>query len=255
MSVMDATNVPENETPEVEESGLPSEKEENEKSPWERAREDGLLPEDFKEDPYELAKSWKEAQKFVDKANAERAELGKEEQRAQQEAERQKLLMDEIIPEFKANNNKLTDEIKQKALDAGFDEKDIELAYYKFNETATRAYSIVGGEDTYRQMMEEMAPRMSDDQRAAFDQAFQQGLSEYAIKGLYAEWKGSSQESGGRLEGRVSGTTGVKPYANQGEMLADLNYLRTRGKNDIAARKKYEARKAVTPDEVIFNRR
>ena len=266
MAVMDANTV--GETPEVveggqfpedggqvEESGLPSDGGGEEKSPWERAKEDGYLPEDYKEDPYELAKSWKNGQDFVTEAKKESGKIGQEKAAAEAEVNKARIVREELIPEFIESGKKLTPELTAKAKELGYSEADVELAYYKFNENANKAYAVVGSEAEYSQMMSEMAPKMSDSQRASFDAAFDQGISEYAIKGLMAEWKGGEvAPSGKRIEGKVGNSGGVKPYANQGEMLNDLAYLKSRGKNDLAARKKYEARKAVTSDKVLFAR-
>ena len=235
-------------------SGLPSDNEPETQTPWERAKADGFLPDDFKEDPYELAKSWKNAQNFVSDAQADKAKAGKAAEKQQALEATQTEIMS-MVPEFMANDMQLTPEMETKATDLGIDIRDLKLGAIDFRDKINLAYSVVGGKEEYTQMISDMGPVMTEDQRRSFDSDLGGSASEWAIKGLHAEWKAKNGgKPAGRIEGRVGGTTGAKPYESQGEILKDLGYLRGRGKNDQAAWAQHEKRKAVTPDAVIYGR-
>ena len=266
MAAMNAENVPAVEAPEggqapveggqaPEGGGLPSEGS-AEKSPWDRAVEDGYLPADTARDPYELAKSASNAQKFVNEANAEKAKLGK----ANQEAATKVATAEEIVsmvPEFMKNDMQLTPEMETRATELGIDIRDLKLSAIEMRDNVNAAYNVVGGEAEYSAMMTEMSELMTDQEKKAFNADMGGTASKYAIAGLHAEWKsrqGGNEAPSGRVEGKVGNSSSVKPYADQGEMLRDLSYLKTRGQNDKAARAKYESRKAVTSDNVIFGR-
>lgn len=235
-----------------EPSGLPSDNAGDQKSPWERAREEGLLPDDFKEDPYELAKSWKNAQEFVAEANKEKGKFTAEQNKAAENALVQEQIL-EMVPEFMKNGMQLSEEMETKATELNIDIRDLKLGAMEMKENITNMYNVVGGEETYGQMMTDMAEHMSDSQKKAFNASIGSSVSEYAIKGLYAEWQGTQGgKPNGRLEGSVKNNSSVKPYGTKQEMMADLRYLKTKGKTDRAARAKYEARKGVTPDAVVM---
>jgi len=245
---------PEGGTP-PEGGGLPSEQGNQEMSPWERAKAEGLLPEDFKEDAYELAKSWKSGQEFVQEANAEKARAGQEAKKIEQQ-ENITAEVNKMLPDFLANGMELTPEMEEKATELGVDIRDLKLGAIELRDKITAAHNIVGGQETYDSMIADMREVMSEAQQAEFDKAVTGGMSEWAIKGLYAEWKrgGQTPEGKGRIEGRVKGGSNAKPYENQHELLADLSYLRTKGKNDKAAWAQHEKRKAATPDNIVYGR-
>lgn len=244
-------------TPPVEGSGLPSDNPVDQATPWERARAEGFLPDDFKEDPYELAKSWSKAQEFVKEANAEKGRTTNA-ANAASAAEATASEIIDMVPEFMRNGMELTPEMETKATELNIDVRDLKLGALELRDNMNKAYDLVGGETTYSEMMTDMSANMSDSQKKAFNKDLGGDASEYAIKGLHAEWIASKGVPDAvptrRIEGKVNNTPGIKPYANQGEMLKDLNYLKTAGKNDKAARSQYEARKQVTPDSVIFRR-
>jgi len=255
---MDATTVveeqPTGEVAEVEApTGLPSDNVEDAKTPWERAVEDGYLKADSKQDPYELAKELANANKYVQEANAEKAKAGKAAQQQEtQEATQAEILS--MVPEFMENDMQLTPEMETRATELGIDIRDLKLGAIDFRDKINTAYSVVGGKENYTQMMADMAPTMSEEQRKSFDADLGGNASEWAIKGLYAEWKAKNGTPAGRIEGRVGGSSSAKPYESQGELLKDLTYLRTAGKGDMAARALHEKRKAATPDAVVYGR-
>lgn len=239
--------------------GLPSANEGAEVSPWERARAEGYLPDDFKEDPYELAKSYANAQKYVEETNKEKARMGTEAKKQEQAQATQAEIMS-MVPDFVANGMNLTEEMIAKATELGIDERDLKLGAFEYKENAQKAFSVVGGEEEYGAMMTFMDSHMSEEQKKAFNNDFGSAASEYAIKGLHAEYKslagGDGKAPKPRLEGKVKGQdAGAKPYSSQGEMLKDLNYLKTKGRTDKAARQLYETRKSITPDEILFGKK
>ena len=270
MAVMDATKIeqgqndggqpegqPSTEVETPEQGNLPSDEIEKEVSPWDRAKADGYLPEDYKEDPYELAKSLKNAQGFVNEANADKAKRGKaEHDRETQEATQAEILS--MVPEFMRNGMELTEEMETKAKELNIDIRDLKLGAIDMRDNITASYAIVGGEEEYAAMMKDMGETMSDDEKRMFNADLGGKASKYAIAGLHAAWKEKTgvqaPQQNGRVEGKVSSRSGVKPYADQHEMLRDLTYLKTKGKTDLAARKKYEARKAVTDDKIVYGR-
>jgi len=240
-------------------TGLPSDNPSDQATPWERAKQDGFLPDDFKEDPYELAKSWKNAQEFVKEANAEKGRnTNAANAAAAAEATGAEILS--MVPEFMRNGMELTAEMETKAKKLNIDIRDLKLGAIELRDNMTKAYGLVGGEATYAEMMTDMSPHMSDAQKKAFNTDLGGEASEYAIKGLHAEWQASKIDPNAapgtkRIEGRVNNQSSVKPYGSQAEMLKDAGYLRSpSGKTDKAARAQYEARKAVTPDSVVFRR-
>ena len=237
-------------------SNLPSAQEEASVSPWERARKDGFLPDDFKEDPYELAKSWKHAQDYVKDTNLEKRQAGTAEAE-QAKIAKQTDAVNEFAPEFIKNGYKITDEMLEKAKEVGIDERDLKIKAYELKDTTEAAYSIVGGQETYAEMMRDMGEIMTDDQKRAFNAELGGGVSEYAIRGLKSAWeatKTGQNVPGKRIEGKPAATGGVKGYGSQAEMMKDLSYLKTRGKNDKSARMAYEQRMANTPDQIVFGR-
>ena len=260
MAVMDAAQLAAEQaeaTPQEAEApagtGLPSDNEPEAQTPWERAKEDGYLPADAKEDPYELAKSLKNAQKFVEEANAEKGKAGREAEKQQALEATQTEIMS-MVPEFMANDMQLTPEMETRATDMGIDIRDLKLGAIDFRDRINAAYNVAGGKEEYTQMMADMAPIMTEEQRKSFDSEIGGTAGEWAIKGLHAEWKAKSGKPTGRIEGRVAGSSSAKPYGTQGELLKDLTYLRTAGKGDRAAWAQHEKRKAATPDAVIYGR-
>ena len=206
-------------------SGLPSDQANENMSPWERAKADGYLPSDYKEDPYELAKSWKNGQDFVVEANKEKGRAGVEAKKAESVADQEAAIRG-FSPELINNNFELSQEMIDK------------------------------GKEQYNEMIAGMSEHMSDDQKKSFNKDLDSGMSEYAVRGLKGAW--DAMQSGDtpvkRIEGKQTTNTGVKGYGSQAEMMKDLRYLKTQGKNDIAARTQYENRMRETSDAIAYGR-
>jgi len=237
-------------------SGLPSENN-DELTPWERARQDGYLPDDAKEDIYELAKSWKHSQDFAKEARSEKDRLLNETKKVENQKETINQIS-EFIPEFVANGMELTEEMLEKSKELNISEAELKLGAYEYRDRINNIYSLVGGQEEYQQMMTEMSEHMTDEEKRQFNRDIDSSSSKYAVMGLHAEWKSRSNNSGqpqGRVEGKVAGQSGVKGYTSQAEMLRDAGYLRSRkGRLDSAARVMYEKRVAATAENIIYGR-
>lgn len=243
--------------PPVEESGLPSDTVESTVSPFSIPEDritDGKL--DGRWDSFEsMNKSYDE---IVGAYGAAKEEL-KGYQEGQSKAESNKVqetaIMD-MLPEYMDNGMQLTEEMTTKATEAGIDPRDLKIGAMEMQKRIEVAHNLVGGKDTYEQMKSDMVESMTDDQKRAFNKDVNSGMGEYAIRGLHQAWmdKTGRREVPQRIRGNQPGNnSGVKPYANQNEMMKDLSYLRTnKGRNDSAAQKKYESRKRATPDNVVY---
>lgn len=165
-----------------------------------------------------------------------------------------------LMDEFVSNGMELTDELLQKAVEQGFDVRDVKLAAIEMKEKVSHAYSLVGGKDEYEAMLAWGNANLSEKQKIAFDKDLASNAGEWAIKGLYAEYKSksqsqSTQEQPQRIMGDGSTSAGIRPYATQQEILRDKAYLNSpKGKSDLKALETYNKRMAKTPDSVVFGR-
>lgn len=141
---------------------------------------------------------------------------------------------------------------------SGVSVAEIKLAALEMKENVIKAYDIVGGKDEYNAMIEWGKTNLSEAKRIDFDKALTSGFGEYAIKGLYQDFKaaeGNSTQPYKRIEGDSGGNVGVRPYASFQELVRDREYLQTpSGKADKGARDAHARRLSLTPDSVIFGR-
>lgn len=163
-----------------------------------------------------------------------------------------------LIAQFIENGMELTPEIISEAESKGIDIRDVKLAAIDIREQVAKAHAIVGGADEYNAMLEWGRTNLDDAKKAEFDKGLKSGMGEYAIKGLYADYKASLSETSTPTQ-RISGDTNNAPstggYTSQAEIMRDKAYLNTMaGRNDSAAQKAHQARLARTPDNVIFGR-
>ena len=172
-------------------------------------------------------------------------------------------ILQSLIPDFMSAGMQLTPEIEAKATAAGVDIRDLKLGAMEFRDTITastqKAHAVVGGKDEYDAMIEWGKANLTDDQKVAFDQGLTSAYGEYAIKGLYADFKAASTGTTPQLD-RVrgdnsasAGTTGG--YGTREEVMRDRAYLNSRqGQSDKAAREVHERKLSRTPDSVIYGR-
>ena len=78
-------------------------------------------------------------------------------------------------------------------------------------------------------------------------------VSKFAIKGMYAEFERARED--GSVTPRISGQpahVGITPYADRRELYKDKDYIESAsGRNDTAARKRYQDRLRLTSNEVL----
>lgn len=151
----------------------------------------------------------------------------------------------------------LDNEINDIAQKSGVSVAEIKLAALEMKEELSKAYNVVGGKAEYEAMIDWGKANLSEAQRKDFDKALKSGMGEFAIKGLYQDFKASNpnQQSYRCLEGDASGNVGIRPYATFQELTKDREYLSTpQGRNDKAAREAHSRRLAITSESVIYGR-
>jgi len=163
-----------------------------------------------------------------------------------------------LIAQFIDNGMELTPELLAEAESKGVDIRDIKLAAIDIREQVAKSHAIVGGADEYNAMIEWGRTNLDESKKTEFDKGLKSGMGEYAIKGLYADYKASLSESSTPTQ-RISGDTNNTPstggYNSQAEIMKDKAYLNTmQGRNDRAAQTAHQARLARTSDGVIYGR-
>lgn len=151
----------------------------------------------------------------------------------------------------------LDNDINDIAQKSGVSVAEIKLAALEMKEQISKAYDVVGGKTEYQAMIEWGKANLSEAQRKDFDKALNSGMGEFAIKGLYQDFKASNpqQQQYRRIEGEGGGNVGVRPYATFQELAKDREYLSTpQGRNDKAAREAHARRLAITPESTIYGR-
>lgn len=162
-----------------------------------------------------------------------------------------------LVDKFVQNGMELTDEILEEAKAKGLDIRDVKLAAIDLKEKINSAYNLVGGKSEYEAMIAWGKENFDDKQKAAFDKELSSGMGEWAIKGLYSEYKANAgketAQSQDRFRGEaVSNVGGIKPYANMSEILKDRQYLNSHnGSKDTKARELHNRRLDITPQHVL----
>jgi len=165
-----------------------------------------------------------------------------------------------VIDKFIANDfsyEGLDAEINELAQQTGKSHAEIKLAALEIKEQITKAYSVVGGSEEYNAMLDWAKATMDDSKKADFDKSLNTGLGEFAIKGLYAEYKASNGISTQpqRIQGDGSGNVGLRGYSSLQEIAKDKAYLESRqGRSDTAAQQTYQRRMNLTEDRIIYGR-
>lgn len=166
-----------------------------------------------------------------------------------------------IIQKFVANDfsyDGLDSDIQELSQQTGKSVAEIKLAALEMKEQISKAYSVVGGKEEYNAMLDWAKSSLSDSAKTDFDKSLTTGLGEYAIKGLYNDYKmssGTEPQQARRIEGDGSGNVGVRGYGSLQEIARDKAYLESRqGRSDSAAQQMYQRRMSLTPDSVIYGR-
>ncbi len=250
------------EAPPAEEpaTGLPSDNTEG-ANPWDTKElmgEDGMIGGKYKS-LEALLKSAQEGDKHIADLNAAKqstdAKAANAEKSAEADAKRSETA-NELVRNVLEGGMEITAETLAAAKEAGISPESIELAALKGKAHIDKMTSIVGGPETYNKMMADMGANMSEAEKAQFTSDVQGSMSEYAVRGIHQAWmeKTGQRHTPKRVEGGQPQAAGVKPYATQQELRADLNYLQTKGRTDKAAWAAHNARKSITPDSVFYSR-
>lgn len=164
-----------------------------------------------------------------------------------------------LVQKFMDGGMELTPEIEQMAIDKGLDIRDVKLAAIELKERVVSAHNLVGGKEEYESMIEWGKTTLPEKQRNEFDKGIKSGMSEWAIKGLYAEYKanqsGESTSTPERVRGDSATSSTLRGYDSREEMLRDRNYINSpRGRTDKAAQTAHKIRLDKTHDTVIYGR-
>jgi len=250
-----------------EQTQLPSDSEANEEvNEWSKLSEGNEYLQQFKslDDMTEKYKTLHSqySQTVQKQKEAERAELATNEEKAkvQQLQQEQQDTVRQLLPEFMENNMELTPEMEKTLVEKNIDIRDVKLGAIELRDKINNAHSVVGGREEYEAMMAWGQENMSDKQKDAFDndvapKKYKEQLlnaSEYAIKGLYQDYKNATKDDShqDRYRGNSS-PVGIKPYANNAEVLRDRRHINS-GRASQADKDKHRARLDVTPDSVLF---
>lgn len=249
--------------PNIEEStNLPSDKAEEANKPnvdWESiAERDEYLKQfksldDMKEKYKELSNQYSSTVQRQKEEARKQEQTVQEQQEQQQIAQEQQQTINELLPKFLENNMQLTEEMEKVLTEKGLDVRDVKLGAIELRERIQQAHSIVGNKEEYEAMIDwGRNGGMTEAQMRAFDKDVVGEFSEYAIKGLYSEYKqtANSQTPQDRLRGS-STPVGIKPYDNRDALIRDRSFINSgrASAEDIA---KHKARVNATPDNVIF---
>ena len=165
-----------------------------------------------------------------------------------------------IISKFVENDfnyDGMDAEIADLAQQSGKSVAEIKLAALEIKEQVTKAYSVVGGKEEYNAMLNWAKTTLDESKKADFHKALSNGMGEYAIKGLHADYTASlgGAQQPQRLQGDGSGNVGTRGYASLQEIGRDKAYLATQqGRSDTAAQEAHRRRMNLTPDAVIYGR-
>lgn len=202
--------------------------------------DEAVLPSDkANEEPELTAEEWKAKYAELEEANAKAEDVAKrlkdeksQENRAKSEDEKA-TLAETAKNEFLANSYKefvdngmvASEEMQAQADELGVSLDQLELTAYKVREIETRVFNMVGGEDSYREMLETMHDHYTPAQRKAYTEGIANPeLSSLLVSGMKAEYDKLS--SSGQTDNRIttntpsnSGGSGV--YNSEGEYFAD----------------------------------
>ena len=240
-------------TPQVENQETP----ENE-NPWdvEHLRgEDGMVAGKYKNIDA-MVKSLEHAEAKLVELNAEKQSASAKGQNAEKaEARKAEVQQAETAAmEQYIQNGQMTPELAAQITEAGGDPTRVELNGIKTSQRLNSLYDITDGRENFEAMLTEMAEGKSEAEKNAWINTLRDpSMSEYAVKGLHAEWQeknGRRSAPADRVRGRAPSGGSTKPYATQGEMLQGA----AKARHSQAARQEYEMRKNVTPDSVVFGR-
>jgi hypothetical protein len=247
--------------PEEASTNLPSDQEvkEEEVNPYDISKfkdENGKIVGKF-ETAEDLMKSFEEAQKYIKEVQDEKAKQGNQQKQQEQKAEieqTRKQLEDAIRAEV--TSDVVSDDTISKAKELGMTDAEIKVIEYETKEALNKIVEHVGSMETYNHMIETLSQNLSQEEKSQFNEMINSKAgAEIALLGLQAKYQQLTGQnvSKDRLRGNVARPSN-QGYTSQQEMLRDLRYIQTTGRNDKAAIAAYEAKKRVTPDHVVYGR-
>ncbi|KQR67874.1 capsid assembly protein [Rhizobium sp. Leaf341] len=156
------------------------------------------------------------------------------EERAAAEAATTKAGLDlNTVSQEWADNGSLTAETYTKLADAGYPKEMVDIYIEgltnRANAVQSQAFELVGGADSYGEMIDWAIQNLSDEDQAAFDSAVNSNnprQAMLAIKGLKADWEASLMEDlSYEPESPVStkGAAPVNTYQSLDDYMEDLN--------------------------------
>ena len=128
----------------------------------------------------------------------------------------------EIEKAYIANGMVLTDEMIKQGTDVGIDARDIKLRAIEIRDSLTTSHNVVGGKEAYDEMIGWARENMTDAQKKSFNGSLGTNMSEYAIKGLQADYKAAL--AAGTTTTRIAGqpvNQGITPYESRAQLYAD----------------------------------
>lgn len=205
------------------------------------------LPEKFKT-PEDMAKAYaelesKQGQKPEPKADDKPSEGGNSEDPKDSDA------FTAAAEEF-MRNGELSADSRKSLTDLGYDDAFVDMVMSGVKAQAdTRinaVYEAAGGKDQYEAMFAWAGENLSEDEKAAFDQAIDasDGQAKLAVRALKASFEAAngSDWRPERPEGSNEAGSGVKPFSSDQEMVAAMSDPRY--EKDPAYRKEVEQRAA-----------
>ena len=173
-------------------------------------------------------------------------------EQSQNKEEAQQALINELIPEFVANGNKLSQEMIDKLKETGLDERDIKLGMYEIEKSINESHSIVGGKEEYESMIAWAKENLSEEDKASFNLELTTSNRKFAIRGLYSMY---ADANGKAQKGRISGdshsqSTVTAGYSSKKEMFDDMAYLR-KNPRDRDAQRRHEAKMKKTNPAIL----
>ena len=171
----------------------------------------------------------------------------------QEVAATQSSIIKGMLPSFLANGMALSPEMEAQAVAAKIDIRDLKIGAMELRDAISSAHAVVGGKENYDNMIAWGKDVMTPAQMAAFDKDVTGAFSEYAIKGLNADFQKVVGE--GTYTPRIEGQPhfkGIKPYGSRKELYADKDVAEmAKRRGDMQPWTDYQAKLKATPREIL----
>lgn len=184
---------------------------------------------------------------FVDDTKKQEKEISSEVEQEQLRLKQQETIQ-ELLPQFMENGMQLTDDIKEKILETGIDERDLELNALKLKEKINHVYELVGGKENWEATKEYLSDKLTEEEYKKINTDLMGANSDYTVLGMYSAYKQAQEgiEPNARLMGDTTETTN-RGYSSRRELFKDREYLRTpAGRKDQIAQRRYREKLSHT---------